>query len=90
MTSNPLICDCNLLWFKNWLLNKSTQTFEARGVQCATPTSVENQPVLSARFCIASESLTSFFFLFVEQGALCHLLPLDPACWFVAADLLLD
>ncbi|XP_022094806.1 adhesion G-protein coupled receptor G2-like isoform X1 [Acanthaster planci] len=53
MTNNPLVCDCNLLWFKNWLLNKGTQpNFAASGVQCFTPESVRQQTVDTARFCI--------------------------------------
>ncbi|XP_038058912.1 adhesion G-protein coupled receptor G2-like isoform X2 [Patiria miniata] len=53
MVGNPLVCDCNLIWFKNWLLNKGTQPdFSALGVQCFTPESVRRETVENARFCI--------------------------------------
>ncbi|XP_071800900.1 adhesion G-protein coupled receptor G6-like isoform X2 [Asterias amurensis] len=52
LISNSLVCDCDLLWFKNWLINKQITSFVVSGAQCYTPESVQRQTIREAPFCI--------------------------------------
>ncbi|XP_063954456.1 mucin-2-like [Lytechinus pictus] len=54
LTSNAFVCDCELSWFRNWLLNTVHINHQINGATCSSPLQYQREDIDTAEFCPSS------------------------------------
>ncbi|XP_041463108.1 adhesion G-protein coupled receptor G6-like isoform X2 [Lytechinus variegatus] len=54
LTSNAFVCDCELSWFRNWLLNTVHINHQINGATCSSPPRYQREDIDRAEFCPSS------------------------------------
>nr|XP_054753805.1 serine-rich adhesin for platelets-like [Lytechinus pictus] len=54
LTSNAFVCDCELSWFRNWLLNTVHINHQINGATCSSPPQYQREDIDTAEFCPSS------------------------------------
>ncbi|XP_030850198.1 slit homolog 1 protein-like [Strongylocentrotus purpuratus] len=54
LTSNVFVCDCDLSWFRNWLLNTGHVGHQITGATCSSPLEYQREEITGAGFCSPS------------------------------------